>query len=131
MADIDVVRNNFQALVTAFNSHIIANVIPYLDLQASVYSISDRLGYFPRHAVRAYFEEQFKDNPNFQPDHIPPPIQFNPTLPVTGAIITDTATWTETRNGVPNNFKIIYTFTLVKRGTDPNSVWTFTSLWGA
>jgi len=132
MADLDIVQHNFEAVVDAFNHHQLDSVMAYLDDQVSVYSISNKTGYFPKAAAKVYFDQQFRDNPEFTPDHLKKaPIGFNPGS--TAAIITDAAGWSETRGGVVYQSRIIYTFTLVKRGGMGGAapVWTFTSLWGA
>ncbi|HKV53879.1 MAG TPA: hypothetical protein VJN94_04480 [Candidatus Binataceae bacterium] len=128
MADIDDVQSVFQAAVNAFNDHELTNLMSYMDQEATVYSISGKLAYHPKHAVRAYFKEQFADNPNFQPNTMTPNPQFNPTGDPVSATISDGAIWTDTNH----TYKLNYTFTLVKRGAGSNTpVWLFSVMWGS
>jgi len=124
------VQAAFQAAVTLFNNHNIS-IMQYIDADASVYSISGQLGYHPKHAVRAYFQEEFLDNPNFNPASLTPTVTLN--LAKTGATISDTALWTDTHYSAGSPLKILYVFTFVLRpgNPSPTNAWLLSTMWGS
>ena len=78
------VQAAFQAALHLFNQNNMS-IMQYIDADASVYSMSGQLGYHTKHSVRAYFREQFLDNPQFTPASVTPTVFFNPNN--TGATI--------------------------------------------
>lgn len=106
-----------------FNSHDIQNRMSCMDQEVTVYSLTGHLGYHPKHAVKAYFQQQFQDHPNFT--LLTSSSLFNSGY--TGAAVIGKATWKDDNR----TETIIFSFTFLYKTVGGVNQWLFSSLWGS
>ena len=122
------VQAAFAAAVHSFNNYNLGILMDYVDAEATVFSVSGGIAYYTKHAVRAYFVQEFVDKPIFTPATYTPIVLVSPTG--IGASITDHSTWQDNKRA---KYPMIYAFTFVYRPNNPSPTnnWLLSSMWGS
>jgi hypothetical protein len=110
----------FNEAINAFNHG--QDMTPFLDANATVYSISHQQAYTPQHAAALYLKKQYQDHPK-----LTGMATSHTTLNTngTGATIQGTATWKD--DHYPKGEDVIFCCTFVYK----NNRWLFSTLWAS
>jgi hypothetical protein len=113
----------FKSGVTAFNGH--ADMTPFLDENATVFSVNHHHAYSPQAVAAAYLELQYHDNPTFTiPNDSNVSVALNKTS--TAAVIQGITTWTDDNHpGEPLTFRCTFVY------NEDQATWLFSTMWAA
>jgi hypothetical protein len=118
----------FNTLMQAFNSRDVDTIANNMANNATVYSIKPHQHYSPKHAALAFLQQQFADNPHFEPAG---PANYSLNAAQTGAIITGNAAWVDSENLAGETIQYSFTFVYDDLGDGEGLRWLISSVWAS